>query len=177
MTYAVRNARWAPLYDARLDTGAKDRKPALELVRRAEITQTTGEDWSNVALGGLDRADRARRQRARSEFADRAISAAAAAAARPRQRRLDAMPRALRCAAPRQGGRSRREERADEQQAVAEVGGFQVTFKIPGRVSVGANEGAKSLRVSTATIAPDLAVRSAPVLDPDRVSRSELQAD
>ena len=50
MTYTVRNARWTPLYDARLDTGAKDRKPALELVRRAEITQTTGEDWSNVAL-------------------------------------------------------------------------------------------------------------------------------
>ncbi|MGZ3342352.1 MAG: mucoidy inhibitor MuiA family protein, partial [Reyranella sp.] len=50
VTYAVRNARWAPLYDARLDTGARDRKPALELVRRAEITQATGEDWSNVAL-------------------------------------------------------------------------------------------------------------------------------
>ena len=50
VTYAVRNARWLPLYDARLDTGAKDRKPALELVRRAEITQATGEDWSNVAL-------------------------------------------------------------------------------------------------------------------------------
>ena len=50
MSYAVRNARWAPLYDARLDTGGKDRKPALELVRRAEITQNTGEDWSDVAL-------------------------------------------------------------------------------------------------------------------------------
>ncbi len=50
VTYAVRQARWAPLYDARLDTGTKDRKPGLELVRRAEITQSTGEDWSNVAL-------------------------------------------------------------------------------------------------------------------------------
>src|SRR5258707_12519164 len=50
VTYAVRAARWTPLYDARLDTGAKDRKPALELVRRAEITQTTGEDWPNIAL-------------------------------------------------------------------------------------------------------------------------------
>src|SRR5215475_10814097 len=50
VTYTVRNARWTPLYDARLDTGAKDRKPALELVRRAEITQSTGEDWSNVTL-------------------------------------------------------------------------------------------------------------------------------
>jgi uncharacterized protein (TIGR02231 family) len=41
-----------------------------------------------------------------------------------------------------------------------------VTFKIPGRVSVGANEGAKSLRVSTAAIAPELAIRAAPVVDP-----------
>jgi uncharacterized protein (TIGR02231 family) len=57
-------------------------------------------------------------------------------------------------------------QRADEQQAVAEVGGFQVVFRIPGRVSVGASEGARSLRVSTATIVPDLAVRSVPVLDP-----------
>src|SRR6266699_1318528 len=57
-------------------------------------------------------------------------------------------------------------EKADEQQAAAEVGGFQVVFRIPGRVSVGASEGAKSLRVSTASIAPDLAVRSVPVIDP-----------
>ena len=57
-------------------------------------------------------------------------------------------------------------KRADEQEATVEVGGFQATFRIPGRVSLGASEGAKSLRVSTATIAPDLAVRSAPVRDP-----------
>ncbi len=50
VSYTVRAARWTPLYDVRLDTGTKDRKPALELVRRAEITQTTGEDWSDVAL-------------------------------------------------------------------------------------------------------------------------------
>jgi uncharacterized protein (TIGR02231 family) len=57
-------------------------------------------------------------------------------------------------------------ERADEQQATADVSGFQVVFKIPGRVSLGASEGAKSLRVSSATIAPDLAVRAVPVKDP-----------
>src|SRR4029077_14069686 len=34
------------------------------------------------------------------------------------------------------------------------------------RVSVGASEGAKSLLVSTATIAPELAVRAVPVTDP-----------
>jgi uncharacterized protein (TIGR02231 family) len=56
-------------------------------------------------------------------------------------------------------------DKAEEQQAEADVGGFQVAFRIPGRVSIGANEGAKSLRISTAAIAPDLAVRSAPVID------------
>jgi hypothetical protein len=50
VTYSVRGARWMPLYDARLDTGTPERKPALELVRRAEILQQTGEDWNDVAL-------------------------------------------------------------------------------------------------------------------------------
>ena len=59
-----------------------------------------------------------------------------------------------------------KKEKADEQQAVAEVGDFQASFRIPGRVSVGANEGAKSLRIASATITPDLVIRSAPVIDP-----------
>src|SRR5437763_2633538 len=37
VSYVVRDARWVPMYDARLDTGSSDRKPSLELVRRAEI--------------------------------------------------------------------------------------------------------------------------------------------
>jgi uncharacterized protein (TIGR02231 family) len=57
-------------------------------------------------------------------------------------------------------------KRADEQQAVAEVGSFQAAFRIPGRVSIGASEGAKSLRIASATIVPDLMIRSVPVLDP-----------
>src|SRR5262245_19489461 len=50
VTYSVRGARWVPIYDARLDTGAANRKPALELIRRAEIVQQTGEDWADVTL-------------------------------------------------------------------------------------------------------------------------------
>ena len=161
VTYAVRAARWTPLYDARLDTGAGDRKPALELVRRAEITQTTGEDWSNVAL---------------SVSTVRSARGVKAAELNPL---IVQYPAPVRPAAPASAGlvdnlRSAQRfkslgqsaDRADEQQAVVETGGFQVMFRIPGRVSLGANEGAKSLRVSTATIAPDLAVRSVPVIDP-----------
>ena len=161
VTYAVRQARWAPLYDARLDTGTKDRKPGLELVRRAEITQTTGEDWSNVALA-VSTVRTARGGNApelnslivQYPQPPRPLAAGAASdMARPRSMPAPAMAESL-------------AKRADEQEAAVEVGGFQVTFRIPGRVSLGASEGAKSLRVSTATITPDLAVRSVPVKDP-----------
>jgi uncharacterized protein (TIGR02231 family) len=167
VTYAVRNARWTPLYDARLDTGARDRKPALELVRRAEITQNTGEDWSNVALA-VSTVRTARGGNApdlkslvvQYPQVPRPAASASDSAAAPSMDRL----RQFRFGA----GKSDEAvmERAAEQQAVADVSGFQVVFKIPGRVSLGASEGAKSLRVSSATIAPDLAVRAAPVLDP-----------
>jgi uncharacterized protein (TIGR02231 family) len=163
VSYAVRNARWAPLYDARLDTGGKDRKPALELVRRAEITQNTGEDWSDVALS----VSTVRTARGGSApdlnslivqypppLRPAAPANAALDSARPAQRGVMA-----KVAEPFA-------ERADEQQATVEVGSFQVMFKIPGRVSVGASEGAKSLRISTAAIAPDLAARAVPVKDP-----------
>jgi uncharacterized protein (TIGR02231 family) len=58
------------------------------------------------------------------------------------------------------------DKRAEEQQATAEIGAFQAAFRIPGRVSIGASEGAKSLRIATTTIVPDLMIRSVPVLDP-----------
>ncbi len=45
--YQVRGAGWRPLYEARLDTSDKG---SLALVRRAEIFQSTQEDWNNVAL-------------------------------------------------------------------------------------------------------------------------------
>jgi uncharacterized protein (TIGR02231 family) len=163
VSYTVRAARWTPLYDVRLDTGAKDRKPALELVRRAEITQTTGEDWSDVALSVST--VRSARGGSAPELNSLIVQYPQVrqplpAGAASLQRHLMPAP----ASAPMVPEPML--QRADEEQAVAEVSGFQVVFKIPGRVSVGASEGAKSLRVSTATIAPDLAVRSVPVLDP-----------
>jgi uncharacterized protein (TIGR02231 family) len=170
VTYSVRNARWAPLYDARLDTGAKDRKPALELVRRAEITQNTGEDWSNVALA-VSTVRTARGGNAPDlkslvvqypqpprPVAAGAVSDMVMPSAAPAPQRL------LRSAAGKNEEPAM--EKAVEQQAAADVSGFQVVFRIPGRVSLGAGEGAKGLRVSSASIAPDLAVRAVPVIDP-----------
>ena len=163
----MRNARWAPLYDARLDTGAKDRKPALELVRRAEITQSTGEDWSNVALG----VSTVRIARGGSAPELNSLIVQYPQVPRPlgagTVSELARPAPALRSAQMAKAADALdQRDRADEQQAVAEIGDFQATFKIPGRVSVGASEGAKSLRIATAMIAPDLTIRSVPVLDP-----------
>ncbi|QIO31689.1 mucoidy inhibitor MuiA family protein [Bradyrhizobium sp. 1(2017)] len=170
VTYNVRNARWLPLYDARLDTGAKDRKPQLELVRRAEITQSTGEDWSNVTLGvSTVRISRggsapelgslvAQYPQPQRPMALGAASDLARPAPMTRQAQSPAMAKIAESAEPR--------ERAEEQQAVAEIGDFQATFRIPGRVSLGAAEGAKSLKIAATTVPADLAVRAAPVMDP-----------
>jgi uncharacterized protein (TIGR02231 family) len=165
VSYTVRGARWAPIYDARLDSGTRERKPVIELVRRAEIVQRTGEDWDNVALavstvrtakGGstpelrplIVRFLEARRDQTAGGGAP---PPAAAPSPRKAKRTMVPMPTAP---AP-----------AQEQEAVAETGGFQVLFRVPGRVSVSAQEGAKSLRLTAATIEPELLVRAAPVLD------------
>ena len=164
VTYTVRGARWAPLYDARLDTGSRDRKPALELVRRAEIVQQSGEDWSDVALAVST--VRTAKGGSAPELASLLVRYAEPRPVpaqpdnfgfRQRQNKVaDQLGEGLVAGARRD---------AEEREAVADTGGFQAVFRIPGRVSVATNEGAKSFRISTATIAPDLLVRTAPALD------------
>jgi uncharacterized protein (TIGR02231 family) len=170
VTYSVKNAHWTPLYDARLDTGAKDRKPALELIRRAEITQATGEDWSNVTLGvstvrvarGGDAPDL---NSVLVRYPEPPRLAAPAGESSLRGHVMQDAPMSA-AAAPPMFDLAKKSEKADEQQATAEIGAFQAAFKIPGRVSVNAGQGARALRVSSVTIAPDLVIRSVPVLDP-----------
>jgi uncharacterized protein (TIGR02231 family) len=163
VTYNVRNARWTPLYDARLDTGARDRKPALELVRRAEITQTTGEDWSNVALSvSTVRTAQGGNAPELNSLIVRYPSLPAPVASAPASAPAEPARSFLRSAKVAE----MQPQQASEQEAVADTGGYQVAFRIQGRVSLSASEGTKSLRISTATIVPDLVVRSVPVLDP-----------
>ena len=165
VTYAVRNARWAPLYDARLDTGAKDRKPALELVRRAEITQSTGEDWSDVALS-VSTVRTARGGNA-PELGSLLVQYPQIAQAQPPAPASPVMDSArMARSVAKLAEPASAPQQAEERQAAAEVSGFQVLFKIPGRVSLSASEGTKALRISSAAIAPDLVVRSVPVIDP-----------
>ena len=164
-----------PLYDARLDTSAKDHKPVLELVRRAEIVQTMGEDWPDVALS----VSTVRTSRRGSAPELKTLIAQYPAPPLPVMQQ-DIMPSAA--PAPRAllsaPGSMMKRERAEESEAAVEVSPFQTAFRVPGRVTVGASEGAKSLRISTATTAPDLLIRAAPVLDPTAyIEASFTQSD
>jgi uncharacterized protein (TIGR02231 family) len=171
VSYTVRGARWSPIYDARLDTGARDRKPALDLVRRAEIVQSTGEDWPDVELavskvrtakGGsapelrplIVRYPAPPRVLGETARAPLAVPAPAAAPPPPAQ------PGFAQQAESRAGSVA-----AEEREAAADTGGFQAVYRIPGRVSIAANDGAKSFRISSAAITPELLVRAVPALD------------
>jgi uncharacterized protein (TIGR02231 family) len=167
VTYNVRNARWLPLYDARLDTGAKDRKPQLELVRRAEVTQSTGEDWSNVTLGvstvRIGRGGSAPELNSLVAQYPQPPKPMALGAAQEQARPAQVMRQVQ---SPAMAKVADALERVDEQQAVAEIGDFQATFRLPGRVSLGAAEGAKSLKIAAMNVPADLMVRAVPVMDP-----------
>lgn len=159
VTYAVRGARWMPLYDARLDTGGKSKKPSLELIRRAEITQSTGEDWDDVAL---------------AVSTVRTAAGGSAPNLRPLIAHYPTPPRplaemqrdAIAGVAPTARFKSEAAPApAQEQEAVLEATGFQVVFRIPGRVTLPAQQGAKGFRIASTAVAPELTVRAVPALD------------
>jgi len=168
VTYAVRGARWQPVYDARLDTGGKDLKPSLELIRRAEITQNTGEDWSDVALAvSTMRVARGGSAPELRPWIVRYFTPYAGAALRDSLRESNqfAAPAAAPVEALKSRGRQDEPMRkVEEQQAEADIGGFQVVFRVPGRIAVPAARGSKSFRIASTTIAPDLMAHSVPAL-------------
>ncbi len=178
VSYTVRGARWAPLYDARLDSGTRERKPALELIRRAEIVQQTGEDWSDVALSvSTVRTAKGGNGPELQPLIVRYYQPTAQQPARSSHLRQDMIGDSLN-KMPVVGFATASNDQplapldvrralspAQEQEAAVETGGFQAVFRVPGRVSVAASEGAKSFRISTEQIAPELLVRAVPVLD------------
>src|SRR5947209_12711408 len=177
VSYTVRGARWAPLYDARLDSDTRERRPALELVRRAEIVQQTGEDWSDVAL--TVSTVRTAQGGSGPELQPLIVRYYQPPAMQPilRQSRVlnNAMgqvpiaglaykddPMLAAAASPQPAPAP---VPAQEQETTVDTGGFQAVFRVPGRVTVAASEGAKSFRISTEQIAPELLVRAVPALD------------
>jgi uncharacterized protein (TIGR02231 family) len=162
VSYSVRGARWLPMYDARLDNGTGHAKPSLELIRRAQVIQNSGEDWINVAL---------------SASTVRTTKGGDAPELRPLIVRFYEPPRAPMPVAAKMEAEhlagevasrvrdAAKQRPVEEREATIETGGFQVVYRIPRRVTVAANEGAMSFRIASAEIAPELIRRAVPILD------------
>ena len=177
--YQVPSASWTAFYDARLMTGTKTAAPKLDLTRRAAITQTTGEPWTDVALSlsttrpTVGASAPELRTMSVDYVPDAPPPAPVAAASSPEPRR------AMMKAAKPMGGI------ADEMDAVA-VGSameapvmqearsrnadvvqapFQAIYGVPGRASVPPTGETKRVQLMEEAIEPSLLVRTVPKLD------------
>jgi uncharacterized protein (TIGR02231 family) len=170
--YQVRDASWQPLYDARLDTGdgAEAGAAALELVSRARVQQSSGEDWRNVALSlstsrplGATTAPELH-----SEYLDiepPAIPVGAPAMARTRAMKMAAPEAALDMVLAAAPAAEAFYVEAEEREGTMDVVGFQALFEVPGRVDVPGGGAAKKLRLGTARLPAKLEVRATPLID------------
>jgi uncharacterized protein (TIGR02231 family) len=171
LTYRVAGAAWQPAYDAKLDT-ASGAKAALELVRRATITQRTGEDWTNVALSVST--TRARRgAQAPDVFTQRLafyeppspMAAGGLARGAPMAKSAAAPSAEAFRDAPAPPPAAQPRQRAEEQQATLDAGSYQASFQIPGRVDIPSDGSSKGFRISTTKFTPDLVIKTSPSLD------------
>lgn len=168
LSYQTYAANWVPAYDAQLVTAEAEGKPSLTIVRRAEVTQATGEDWSNVALT-LSTMRTAGGTAAPVlsptlvSFYDGYTYAPAASAA---MEEAAAMPRPA--PAPElldqlaaMGGEG---VLAKVIEAGANFGDFRAEYVVPGRVSVDSGEGARAIQIATEAVPVRLEVRAVPML-------------
>lgn len=169
LTYRVAGAGWRAVYDARLDS----QKPALEWVRRAAVSQRTGEDWGDVALAvstvratGGAQAPEVETQRL--VFWEPPPIAMSMGGRKKAARRSHAEADAAREAAPALAPAAPRPApmvQAEETQASVEAGAFQATFRIPGRVTLAGDGATKTLRIAAANVTPALSVRASPSIE------------
>ncbi len=167
--YQVADARWSPLYDARLTTGSKTEPPLLSLDRRAAISQNTGENWDSVAveLSTARPSDGSAAPDIDTQIVDfesepsKPVAMAAPAPASPSlmaKRSLDDRAE--------DAVRSMAEPVATEE-TVAQIKSapFEATFQVPGRVTIADTGEPKRVLLSTEDSEPTLGCRSVPKVD------------
>lgn len=166
LSYRVQEAGWVPFYDARMTLPTKGVAAKLNIVRRAEVTQSSGERWDDVALT-LSTA-RPMGATAAPELGEDMLQAAlnqvsggvAASAPAPAQ---DAMTEL----------KKDKSEMADapmsapimQRQAEVQLAGFNANYIIAGRVTVDNTGTAKKVRISTDDFDAKLQAITVPRLD------------
>jgi uncharacterized protein (TIGR02231 family) len=178
LSYQVGGVTWRPSYDAALAVGTAQTKPKLTLVRRAVISQRTGEDWTDATLavstaqarGGTAAPDV---PPIRVGFNEPSAIAQNAPSLRPRTA-APAPAGAMMNDARRQDLSAAETAKPAEPppapiqqvQADVQIAGFAAQFVVPGRVTITADGSTRSFRLGAKDIEPTLGVKAAPGLDP-----------
>lgn len=173
LSYRVRGASWRPAYDARLMTAEGGKAGNFSLVRRALVTQMTGEDWNDVDVS-LSTV-RAARGTAAPEVDPLRLSFFEPAPPQPYVRGRAAGNLAAPMAAAPMADTAQRQEAAPQEpklqkvaaaEAALESNGFQASYRLPGKLSVPKDGSQKSFIIQSRDIQPELVVKAAPALDP-----------
>jgi uncharacterized protein (TIGR02231 family) len=162
LTYQVPGASWSPVYDARLATEQR----RLHLTQAAWVRQASGEDWSEVALtlSTARPAAGAAMPELHPWWIDfpRAMPVEARA---KREMMADEMLAGVMASAPMM--------EAEEQVAETVASDFAVSYRVPGKVSVAADNARQRFVLAKQEVTVQLAARSVPRLD----SRAFLYAE
>ncbi|MBR0672779.1 mucoidy inhibitor MuiA family protein [Neoroseomonas soli] len=172
VAYQVRGARWQPVYEVRLDSQAA----RIALRQEAIVTQSTGEDWPEVALTlstarPAEAAGPPRLQPWRIALVDpaererRAREQAARDALAERQTRAPAPAASVAPATPRE---------AEVVAATVQTAGFAVEYAIPGRASIGADGSERRVRIADHVAEAALSALSVPRLAPRAFLRARF---
>jgi uncharacterized protein (TIGR02231 family) len=159
LRYRTPGAGWTPAYDLSLSLGEAGGEPALELVRRAELHQETGEDWSEVALV-LSTARSAEGTQA-PELSESLVRFV---------RRPDIKLNQLAAREPAPASPVMAEMAVagygavGQAEAVADFGDFRAEYRIKDPVSIRSGEGERSIRIGGEAHSPRLEVRAVPAI-------------
>ena len=175
LSYRVAGVGWTPLYDAALKTD-EAAGPSMVLTRRAAISQSTGEDWSDVALT----VSTARVARAvdvvdlpgqRIEFWQPEINELAADRPAAKRAAAPAGKAALAEAPPApptnaSDSSATQPIAAEDATAQLQTSAYTAAFKAAGRVTLASDGSQKSFVLGRVVVQPTLSVKTAPSVDP-----------
>lgn len=173
VSYRVGGAGWTPQYEARLTTGNGAEKPAIDLVRRAELRQRTGEDWGDIALT-LSTTRSAGGTRA-PELAPMQVMFFEPPVLYESRPRVGAAPAPMAARAKAEAEAMAQTEKsqrsvsapvvAEVQTAQVEAGAYQASFQVPGRVSIPQDGSSKTVVLSQGKVEPTLTARVTPEIE------------
>lgn len=171
--YRVASAQWSPFYDARLATAETGKTGKIEIVRRAEVVQNTGEEWKDVALTlstartlGATEAPllsedelqvyNPAEELKRKELGMAGGSAQDAPAAAPATENGMLMTEKMSADAAKP---------ALQRQALVTISGFQAQYEVQGRETVDNSGTSKKVRITTDNYDGELKAFTVPKLD------------